>query len=383
MDRIPHINPILNSNPLSGLLPAMLLLTLPIVVSIPMAYAISLSCLAIGLLFFMLKKQRMTSMPSMLTSTIVLPLSFAFYLLIQPAKIEVLYFQGGMMLLYVMVSSVQRLYLQKHPRQKDFSMDMLHHRLVQVEYKRINNRMRIVGLILIFVIAIVYIVYKGTAPPMQLFCATVIAMVVWLAYFYEVLNLSLIRQKLKEEEWLPVMDANGNTVGRVGKTNLEDIKGADKQVPIVRLVALSNGMIYLEERHKCDLCDSDCTDTPFISWVQGNNSPTEVAQGLIDKRFCGIKRSQPRHLITYSEQHNDITYQIHLFVVQVQAPNLLVVCCQPKEGKWWPIAQVMEMLKGETFGKLLRVEMPYLKQTVLLAERIRQRRKQRMGLSGE
>ena len=52
-------------------------------------------------------------------------------------------------------------------------------------------------------------------------------------------------------------------------------------------------------------------------------------------------------------------------------PNMILCDKDPRVGKWWPVDQIEEQLSGLTFGPYLRSEMPYLRQTVLLAEQLK------------
>lgn len=388
MDRTPHINPLLSSNPLSGLLPVMLLLTLPVIFSLSVSMIVSLAVWLSGLLWFVIRRKSLSSMPTMIASSFVLPLSCLLFASIRGAVVHPLYFQGLILALFVLISAAQS-FLRRENRIpgmniSDFSKEVLHKRLVMVEHERIDKRLRLFAIIAFAGILAIYLQYgRYEAPPVQFLLTSVVAGVMWLSYIIEVVSLSMVKSKLQKEEWLPLVDNSGNTVGRVPRSDLDDIGSMiqSAQLPMVRLVALCNDMIFLEHRELCDLCDSDCIDTPFTDWIKGNGCADEVAQALIDERFCGVKRSCPRHLVTYNVEHSKVSCQVHLYAVQVAEPDLLTMCCNPSESKWWPVDQVMEMLKGQTFSELLKNEMPYLKHTIVLAERIRKRRQERRNPS--
>ncbi|WP_155809377.1 hypothetical protein [Porphyromonas macacae] len=146
MDRTPHINPLLSSNPLSGLLPVMLLLTLPVIFSLSVSIIVSLAVWLSGLLWFVIRRKSLSSMPTMITSSFVLPLSCLLFVGIQGAVVHPLYFQGLILALCVLISAAQS-FLRRENRMpgmsiSDFSKEMLHKRLVMVEHERICKRLR-------------------------------------------------------------------------------------------------------------------------------------------------------------------------------------------------------------------------------------------------
>ncbi len=134
----------------------------------------------------------------------------------------------------------------------------------------------------------------------------------------------------------------------------------------VRLIAYSKGMIYLESRYK----DEQSFDTPFYSFQYVPNTALETAQQMIDQRFCGIKRAQPRELINYCYIDNEKGESsiIHLFVVEIKDPNQLYIDCKPSEGKWWDVNYLDASYSGKILASQIKEELPCLKETVLLAQ---------------
>ena len=177
-----------------------------------------------------------------------------------------------------------------------------------------------------------------------------------------------MQRRLEREEWIPVLSDDQRPIGRVSKTSPASKEG---RLPVVRLLAISRDMIYLEDSESHSLPNAAGYDTPFLSWLTEGNRPEQVAQRLIDLRFCGIRRVKPRFLLHYHEQINDQALSVYLFAVDIAEPNQLHIDCLPTRGKWWPIDLLTSELERGGFARYLCTEYPYLEQTLLLAHRLR------------
>lgn len=185
----------------------------------------------------------------------------------------------------------------------------------------------------------------------------------------ELVHLAWVKARLDNDFWIPVMDDRQQTIGRVSSTAPHSTLG---RLPLVRLIAFTEGMIYLEQANTCQ--HEPCYDTPFDTWLQEGQSPYEAAQQMIDQRFCGVKRAKPRQLLHYhTEAKGGQPLSVYFFAAELDAPDLLLIDCKPIEGKWWPLAQVQPQLAQKDFSHYLRLELPYLEQTVLLAHQLRAR----------
>lgn len=190
----------------------------------------------------------------------------------------------------------------------------------------------------------------------------------WAVYALESIHLIWVQRRLEREEWIPVLSDDQRPIGRVSKTSPVSDEGC---LPVVRLLAISRDMIYLEDSESHSLPNAAGYDTPFLSWLTEGNRPEQVAQRLIDLRFCGICRVKPRFLLHYHEQINSQALSVYLFAVDIAEPNQLHIDCLPTRGKWWPIDLLTSELERGGFARYLCTEYPYLEQTLLLAHRLR------------
>lgn len=198
--------------------------------------------------------------------------------------------------------------------------------------------------------------------------STFIILFTWAVYAFESIHLIWVQRRLECEEWIPVLSDDQRPIGRVSKTSSASEEG---RLPVVRLLAISRDMIYLEDSESHSLPNATGYDTPFLSWLTEGNRPEQVAQRLIDLRFCGIRRVKPRFLLHYHEQINSQALSVYLFAVDIAEPNQLFIDCLPTRGKWWPIDLLTSELERGGFARYLCTEYPYLEQTLLLAHRLR------------
>ena len=198
--------------------------------------------------------------------------------------------------------------------------------------------------------------------------STFIILFTWAVYAFESIHLIWVQRRLEREEWIPVLSDDQRPIGRVSKTSPASEEG---RLPVIRLLAISRDMIYLEDSESHSLPNAEGYDTPFISWLTEGSHPEQVAQRMIDLRFCGVRRVKPRFLLHYHEQINDQALSVYLFAVDIAEPNQLHIDCLPTRGKWWPIDLLTSELERGGFARYLCTEYPYLEQTLLLAHRLR------------
>ncbi len=169
---------------------------------------------------------------------------------------------------------------------------------------------------------------------------------------------------LFEEKLIPILNERNETIQVVPLSEIEQVK--EGIIPVVRLIVFSQGLIYLEQKYK----DSKQYDTPFTCYQKSGSKPQEHAQQMIDQRFCGLKRLRPKTLINYRFTIGNQKQLIYLFVAELSCPDLLHIDCQPIEGKWWHLNHLDIEQNHQLLSLELQEELPYLKETVLLAQKL-------------
>lgn len=362
--KYPDIAPLLGSNPMSGFLPVVLLLLLLPSAGIMVAWTAAIALFAIigGVLFF--RRKSKNCQPSVLTSLGVLVLLLPTLWLSKTSPLTDLGWSLAAMLLAV---AACRLFRRSSGREGDYA-DCPHKRLVMLEYGRITGSILRISLFFIFLLGLLFYFRVGRIAHLLLYLPGVSLL---LLYIYEVIRLEWVRREMRHEEWIPITDAQGESIGRIARSETEALADPTAGLlPVVRLIAICDEMIYLSHYCKCDLCTGDCYDTPFFSWLTTDKHHKELAQSLIDERFCGVNRLKPHFLLRYIHNENGKDRLVYLYLAHMSESNMILCDKDPRAGKWWPVDQIEEQLSGLTFSPYLRSEMPYLRQTVLLAEQL-------------
>lgn len=190
---------------------------------------------------------------------------------------------------------------------------------------------------------------------------------VWATYLLESIHLLWVKHQLEREVWLPVLNAEHQVIGRTPMT--EPSSGAG-WIPVVRLIATTRDMIYLENYAEDRLPQASGYDTPFTTWLTEGNQPEAVAQQMIDLRFCGLRRARPRFLLQYQQEYQGKRLSVYLFAVDIPEPTALQINCLPSQGRWWPLEHLVQDPQV-SLSAFLASEYPYLQQTILFAHRLR------------
>lgn len=185
--------------------------------------------------------------------------------------------------------------------------------------------------------------------------------------FFELLHLAWLRKRLLAEQWIPVLDEENRAIARVPRSDVDTVQRGI--LPCVRLLAMSCGMLYLEQRKQEG--GAFVYDTPFEDWLSEGECPEEVAQRMIDARFCGIRRAIPRCLLPYRISTEGQTRLVYLMVVEIEEPSLLYIDCRPVEGKWWSLSELEGLITYSGCSPYLSSEWETLEQTLFLAQRLR------------
>lgn len=187
---------------------------------------------------------------------------------------------------------------------------------------------------------------------------------------YQLLSLSWISRQLYHEYWIPIVNDQDEVVGRTPESHLVASQG---RLPIVRLIAYSQGMIYLERKETL-MSTAEWVDTPFSTWLHEGEHPAEAAQRLIDERFCGIRRASPKALLRYHTSEHGQDLLVYLYTVEIESPDMLWIDCKPIVGRWWSMNQLRPQIDQSEFSPYLCSELPLLEQTILLAQQLNDKR---------
>lgn len=184
----------------------------------------------------------------------------------------------------------------------------------------------------------------------------------------EVIRLLILRKKMVEEEWLPVVSERGEVMGRVAKSISKGLKNKFMH-PVVRVALIYQGSLYLQERDADRLLNPGALDHPFEKYMEFNEDIDNTVRQSITNE-CSSSELPLRFLLKYTFE-NDITKRlIFLYVSQIE-DEALFNSLKLKAGKLWTEAQITDNLNSNLFSECFELEFEYLMNTVLLVHRLK------------
>lgn len=191
-------------------------------------------------------------------------------------------------------------------------------------------------------------------------------------YVLESIRLKILDKKLIEEEWLPVVTEQGNVTGKVAKSVTKDLKNKFMH-PVVRVALIYKGCIYLKNRGQGRLLNPGMLDYPFEKYMHFNHEIDEAVHNSIRKE-CGSDDLPLRFLLKYIFENDTTKRLIFLFVSEIEDDNIFNQL-HLSDGKLWTEAQIEDNLGANIFSECFELEFEYLKNTTLLAYRLRSQKK--------
>lgn len=188
-------------------------------------------------------------------------------------------------------------------------------------------------------------------------------------FIYEMIRLKFISDKLKNETWLPVVDAKGKVIGRIARSESLSRHAAKYTHPLVRCVVMHKGMLYLKERKHGLHSELKKVDIPFFKLVVFRQTIEQALQKLIGPKFKQYGE-EPRFLLQYLFDNGKAKNLVSLYLINVKSEALASELGRDL-GKLWTVRQIDENIDAGIFSEYFEQEYVYLKNTVLLAESLR------------
>jgi hypothetical protein len=182
---------------------------------------------------------------------------------------------------------------------------------------------------------------------------------------YEHIRLYMIRKYLRQEVWLPVLNESGKVIGRIARS-ISIASMRKFYHPVVRIVLLHKGMLYLAKRSEEEIVSPEKLDYPFKQYVKYKQSLEDTASEAIQP-YIENKAVNPRFMVRYTFEDSVVKHLVAVFVVNVPSEDFLIHEKMPK-GKLWTAKQIEENIGTGLFSDYFEKEFSYLKNTVLLAE---------------
>ena len=184
---------------------------------------------------------------------------------------------------------------------------------------------------------------------------------------YEELRIVMLRKQLGQETWLPVLSEDGRVIGKIAGSVSKSVAKKFYH-PVVRVMVVYRGMLYLGKRAADAYVSPGKWDTPFYNHIQFKQSIEDAARNVVAS--LGQITSAPRLLVRYRHETERVKHLVSLFAIclhddQVKEMNI-------QRAKFWTAAQLEENIPSGIFSEYFTEEYTYLRNTVLLAECMRQ-----------
>jgi hypothetical protein len=182
---------------------------------------------------------------------------------------------------------------------------------------------------------------------------------------YEQIRLHLIHRTLKNGIWLPVLNAKRRVVGSAPFSAGQGLRRKYYH-PVVRIVVVYKGMLYLEKRAKDEIVSPELLDHPFHRYVIYQHTKESTALEIMGK-LKEDETIKPHLLIHYTFENEKVKQLVSLYAILLHSEEQLRYFTQ---GKLWTPRQIEANLEARIFSEYFYKEFLYLQNTVLLAESI-------------
>lgn len=180
---------------------------------------------------------------------------------------------------------------------------------------------------------------------------------------YEEVRLSMLRKQLGQETWLPVLSDDGRVIGRIAGSVSKSVAKKFYH-PVVRVMVVYKGMLYLGKRASDAYVSPGKWDTPFYNYIQFKQSMEEAAHNVVAS--LGQITSAPRLLVRYRHETERVKHLVSLFAICLRDDQV-----KEMNGQWakfWTASQIEENISTGIFSEYFTEEYAYLRNTVMLAE---------------
>lgn len=184
----------------------------------------------------------------------------------------------------------------------------------------------------------------------------------------EMIRLGILNKKLRKEEWLPVVNERGEVEGKIAKSVSCETKNKHMH-PMVRIVLMYNGMLYLQPRPADSILDPGKLDYPFEKYMKYSHNVEEAAQNSI-KSEEGREDIPMRFLLKYVFENDAIKRMMYLYVVDINDAEMFDGL-HLEGGKLWSPSQIDDNMKTGIFSEIFEQEYDYLKNTVLMFQKFK------------
>jgi hypothetical protein len=181
---------------------------------------------------------------------------------------------------------------------------------------------------------------------------------------YEHLKIASICNKLKKENWLPIVNEKGEVTGKIAQSVTFQLKNKYLH-PVVRIVLVCKGKLYLQNRSMDDVLASGTLDHPFEKYMLFKHEINTTVQNSIIQ-ILG-QELPVRFLLKYTFE-NEITRRLIFLFALVIEDEKEIETFSRLQGKFWTPKQIDGDFGDDSkFSECFQLEYEYLKNTILAA----------------
>ncbi len=222
---------------------------------------------------------------------------------------------------------------------KRYFKDMV---FTDAQYNQLLRSLKILFYIFLFHTALVFYSVWFMSKEAWAFISGGLFYILFAAYFIvEFLGKYLKKRKLKNQEWLPIVDADGKVIGKAARSECH--KNSDLLHPVVHLHVFNNkGELFLQKRPMHKLIQPGKWDTAVGGHVSLNET---IETGLIReaKEEIGIDGFTPRLFSKYVLKSDVESELVFSFVIQYSG-KIITHNKELDGGKFWTIKSIKKQI---------------------------------------
>lgn len=181
---------------------------------------------------------------------------------------------------------------------------------------------------------------------------------------FETLRVLMIRAKLADEEWWPIVSEQGKIIGSIQHlTSLNDKQNF--MHPIARVHLIDKCMLFLQKKSTNDLYAPSLWDTA----ISNHMLVGETIEQCIDRTFKNqydLSAVKYVHLSNYTRKAARENQFAFLFVSAQLSAESIKPCNTESDTKWWTLPQIEDNLESGIFSENFKLEYDILKRSGLL-----------------
>lgn len=174
---------------------------------------------------------------------------------------------------------------------------------------------------------------------------------------HEMIRVSLVRKKLFNEKWLPIVNKQGEVIGSFQQQTLRQANNRHLH-PVARCYFINNGLILLRQKEHTHPFEPMLWDTAISEHLRVGESIENTIRNSAKKRYNTLP-NKVLHITKYIHQ-SEIDYQF----IYLSISCLKEVCSDTPNSthtKWWTVKQIEENLHKAIFTERFEKEYEILK----------------------